>query len=168
MKKTVYIDATEALTQRQRTTATVITGVMWAAYAYLWLPLISLFAWGLGFELAYEAMMRAGGVSAFLATLFWYSVMLADVIVTVTVWSLLNRWRFANRNRRAAHPRVADTAMAGFFGVGIDDLERLRDARRIEIEIDALGRPVVHAADGDASTRPQPRRARRTGLRGLM
>jgi len=35
--------------------------------------------------------------------------------------------------------------MAEYFGVTADDLQRLRNARRIEIEIDALGRPVVGA-----------------------
>jgi biofilm PGA synthesis protein PgaD len=161
----VYIDAPEALTKRQRTATTVVTGIMWAVYAYLWLPLISLFAWGLGFELAYYAVMRAGGASALLGALFWYAVMLVDVILTVAIWSLLNKWRFANRNRRTAHPRVPDTAMAGYFGVVIKDLERLRGAHRIELDLDALGRPVVRATDVDAGFWPEPRRARRTATR---
>lgn len=143
MAKILYIDAPEALTRRQRTMSTIVTGIMWAAYAYLWLPLISLFAWGLGFELAYDAMMRAGGAGALRTALFWYAVMLADVIVTVAIWSRINKWRFANRNRRTAHAPVADRSLADYFGVSLADLARLRAAQRVEIEIDGSGRPVI-------------------------
>jgi biofilm PGA synthesis protein PgaD len=141
--KVVYIDAPEALTRRQRTTFAVITALMWAAYGYLWLPLLSLFLWGLGIDLAYDAMIRAGGASALRTALFWYSVMLVDVIVTVAIWSQINKWRFASRNRRTAHPKVADAAMAHYFGVTTGDLARLRATQRIELDIDLHGRPVL-------------------------
>jgi biofilm PGA synthesis protein PgaD len=137
----VYIDAPEALTRRQRTVFAVITAFMWAAYGYLWLPLLSLFLWGFGIELAYDAMIRAGGASALRAALLWYAVMLVDVIVTVAIWSQVNKWRFANRNRRTAHPKVADAALAGYFGITTHELERLRASRRIELDIDLHGRP---------------------------
>jgi biofilm PGA synthesis protein PgaD len=151
MAEIIYIDAPESLTRRQRTVGALVTAAMWAAYAYLWLPLLSLFAWGLGFELAYDAMVRAGGASALRAALFWYGVMLADVIVTVAIWSQLNKWRFSGNNRRTAHPAVADAALASYFGVAPADLARLRTDRRIELAIDELGRPVVHDAP-----RPRP------------
>jgi biofilm PGA synthesis protein PgaD len=159
--KIVYIDAPAALTRRQRTMGTVITGCMWAAYAYLWLPLVSLFAWGFGFELAYDAMMRAGGVSALRTTLIWYAIMLVDVIVTVAIWSLINKWRFKNRNRRTAHPKVADTAVAHYFGITTETLQRLRSSARVEIQLDADGRPVVDTADNS-----RPPIERRAAVRG--
>jgi biofilm PGA synthesis protein PgaD len=139
----VYINAPEALTRRQRTLFAIITAIMWAAYGYLWLPLLSLFLWGFGIELAYDAMIRAGGAGALRTALMWYAVMLVDVIVTVAVWSQVNKWRFTNRNRRTAHPRVADGAMAACFGVSTHDVERLRAARRIELDIDPQGRPIL-------------------------
>jgi biofilm PGA synthesis protein PgaD len=152
----VYIDAPEALTRRQRTVFAVITAFMWAAYAYLWLPLLSLFLWGFGIELAYDAMMRAGGASALRTALVWYAVMLAHVIVTVAIWSQVNKWRFTNRNRRTAHPKVADTAMAAYFSLTTHELERLRAARRIELDIDVQGRPVLPPV---IERRARPRRA---------
>lgn len=144
MANVIYIDAPEELTRRQRTVGALITAVMWAAYAYLWLPLVSLFAWGLGFELAYDAVVRAGGAGALRTALSWYGLVLANVIVTVAIWSLFNRWRFAGKNRRTAHPMVTDAALAECFGIAAGDLERLRAARHVELEVDALGRPVVH------------------------
>ena len=156
MPNVVYIDAPEALTRRQRTMFAVITALMWAAYAYLWLPLLSLFLWGFGIELAYDAMVRAGGASALRTALFWYAVMLGDVIVTVAIWSQVNKWRFASRNRRTAHPKVADAAIADYFGVSTNDVARLRATQRIELDIDTHGRPVLPPA---IERRSRPRRA---------
>lgn len=146
MGKVTYIDAPELLTRRQRTLGALITAIMWGAYAYLWLPLVSLLAWLLGFEFAYEVMVRAGGASALRTALLWYSVMLVDVVLTVSIWSLLNKWRFAGHNRRTAHSAVADESMADYFGVTLDELARLRAARHVELEIDGLGRPVIPTA----------------------
>ena len=156
MSKLVYIDAPEALTRRQRTVFGVLTALMWAAYGYLWLPLLSLLLWGFGIELAYDAMVRDGGASALRTALVWYAIMLADVIVTVAIWSQVNKWRFTNRNRRTAHPKVSDAAMAAYFGVTTADLERLRDARRIELDVDMHGRPVLPPV---VERRSRPRRA---------
>ncbi len=156
-KVTSYIDAPELLTRRQRTLGALITGIMWVVYVYLWLPLVSLLAWGLGIEFAYEVMVRAGGAAALRTALLWYGVMLADVVLTVSIWSLINKWRFAGSNRRTAHLAVADESMAHYFGVTLDELARLRAAQRVELEIDGLGRPVIPAArpsgwrDGAAS-----------------
>jgi len=155
MSKVTYIDAPEMLTRRQRTFGTIVTAVMWAIYAYLWLPLLSLAAWSLGIEFAYDVMMRAGGASALRTALFWYAIALVDVIVTVAVWSLINKWRFAGRNRRTAHEHVPDDAMAEYFGVTMDDLKRLRSAQRVEIEIDALGRPLVPAPNAGRGSLPK-------------
>lgn len=156
MSNVVYIDAPEALTRRQRTVFAVITALMWAAYGYLWLPLLSLFLWGFGIELAYDAMISAGGASALRAALMWYALMLVAVIVTVAIWSQVNKWRFTNRNRRAAHPKVGDAAMAAYFGVTTADLERLRATQRIELDIDRDGRPVLPPV---VERRSRPRRA---------
>lgn len=136
-----YIDTPELLTRRQRALGTMLTGIMWVAYAYLWLPLISLLAWGLGIEFAYDAMVHAGGASALRAALFWYGIALVDIALGVALWSLVNKWRFAGRNRRTTHPAVVDATMADYFGVSLSELARLRDASRVEIEIDAHGRP---------------------------
>ena len=143
MSEIIYIDAPEALTRRQRTVGALITAFMWAAYGYLWLPLVSLLAWGLGIELAYAAVVKVGGASALRTALFWYGVMLVDVMLTVALWSLINKWRFAGHNRRTAHEHVPDAELADYFGVTAQDLARLRNARRLELDIDAFGRPVL-------------------------
>jgi biofilm PGA synthesis protein PgaD len=154
--KVTYIDAPELLTRRQRTVGALLTGLMWAFYAYLWLPLISLFAWGLGIEFAYDVMMRAGGADALREALFWYAIVLADVILTVAIWSLVNKWRFAGHNRRTTHTQIGDRAMAEYFGVAEDDLARLRAACRAEVDIDAQGRPVISTPRAERGSAIKP------------
>lgn len=151
MTKLSYIDAPELMTREQRTMGTIVTAVMWAAYVYLWLPLVSLAAWGLGVEFAYDIMVRAGGAEALRTALFWYLVLLMDVTLTVAIWSTVNKLRFAGHNRRTAHERIQDTAMASYFGVTPEVLERLRTARRLEIDVDGAGRPCF---PGSESRRP--------------
>ena len=154
--KIIYIDAPERLTRRQRTVSALLTGLMWAAYAYLWLPLFSLLAWGLGIRFAYDVMIEAGGASALRSALFWYAVLLVDVVLAVAIWSLLNKWRFAGHNRRTAHEHVADATLAAYFGIAARDLEQLRAARCIAVDIDGQGKPTVVVLDERGDSTPSP------------
>lgn len=159
MATITHIDAPELLTRRQRTVGNAVTAIMWAAYAYLWLPLVSLAAWGLGVEFAYDVMVRAGGVAGLKTALFWYCVLLTDVTLTVCVWSVVNKWRFAGHNRRTAHECIGDAALATYFGVTSEQLARLRSTRRLEIDIDATGRPVIPPGPTDRPAATEPRAA---------
>ena len=48
------IAAPHLLTRRHRARDTLLTAIMWALYLYLWLPALSLVAWILGIEFAYD------------------------------------------------------------------------------------------------------------------
>jgi biofilm PGA synthesis protein PgaD len=137
------IQAPELLTARERARDTVVTAAMWGLYLYLWLPLISLFAWVLGFELAYDIMMRAGGAHDLGSILVVYGVIIGVIFVVVTAWSLINRVRYRGFNRRLLGRPVADEAIADFFGVDAATLPKLRNARRVRLDFDSAGRPVV-------------------------
>ena len=143
VEKDVCIQAPELLTARQRARDTVVTAAMWALYLYLWVPLISLFAWVLGFELAYDIMIRAGGARHLGAILVTYGVIIGVIFVVVTAWSLINRVRYRRQNRRHFGRSVSDAAIAGFFGVDAALLPTLRRARRVRLEFDSSGKPVA-------------------------
>jgi biofilm PGA synthesis protein PgaD len=116
---------------------------MWGFYLYLWVPLVSLFAWVLGFELAYDIMMRAGGARDLSSILAVYAVIIGVIFVVVTAWSLINRVRYRGLNRRLLGKPVSDDAIAGFFGVDPLTLPALRKARRVRLDFDLAGRPVA-------------------------
>ncbi|HVY63504.1 MAG TPA: poly-beta-1,6-N-acetyl-D-glucosamine biosynthesis protein PgaD [Gammaproteobacteria bacterium] len=137
------IDAPDLLTPKQRVRDTLMTAGMWGAYLYLWVPLISLFAWLLGFEFAYDVMVRAGGARDLVHVLKMFGVAIALIFVVVTAWSYSNRARYRGRNRRHAGPVVPDESMARHFGMEAAALEQLRSARRVAVDFAADGRPEL-------------------------
>lgn len=148
----ICIDSPELLTRRQQLRDKLVTGLMWALYAYLWLPLISLMAWILGFEFAYDVMIRAGGAAHLRTVLYWYGVAIATIFVVFGVWSLSNRARFSSQNRRGALDRIEDQSFMGYFGISADELGLLRRGRSLTLELDAAGaiREIGERVSGSA------------------
>jgi len=136
----LHIDAPELLTGAQRARDTFVTALMWLVYFYLWVPLLSLLAWLLGFEIAYDVMIRSGGARDLGGVLIVYLVIIVVIFCGVTTWSLTNRYRFGHLHRRRPTPGVSDAEMAGYFGVSADSLGTLRSARRVEGTLDDEGR----------------------------
>ncbi len=112
---------------------------MWIIYSYLWAPLISLIAWLLGFEFAYDVMVRSGGAQTLKSILVWYGAILAAIVVVVTGWSLVNRLRFSNRDRRNAGEVVCDADLASSFGIEIESLQDLRESDVVRLSLDDEG-----------------------------
>ena len=151
----ICIDSPELLTGRQQIRDTVVTGVMWALYAYLWVPLVSLLAWILGFEFAYDVMIRAGGATHLGTVLFWYAIAITTIFVVFGVWSLSNLLRFAGHNRRGNFDRIEDQSFMAFFGISAEELEQLRTSRSLTLELDAVG-AIREIADGKSVAQPRP------------
>jgi biofilm PGA synthesis protein PgaD len=88
---------------------------MWLVYSYLWAPLISLVAWLLGFEFAYDVMVRAGGFETLKEVIWFYLIVVAIIFVVVAGWSTINRRRFARHDRRQTIDSVPDTEIAAYL-----------------------------------------------------
>ena len=96
--KDLHIDVPHLVSRRRRASDTVATAVMWVLYSYLWAPFISLLTWLLGFEFAYDVMVRAGGANGLLEILMYYGIVLTCIVVLVTSWSWINRYRFSGHD----------------------------------------------------------------------
>lgn len=143
MSTNIQIYYPELLTRGQRVRDTFLTALMWCIYVYLWMPLVSLLAWLAGLEFAYDVMVRAGGASALLSVLAWYTVVVSVIFVVVTVWSVSNRLRFRNRDRRRGVGSPGDQTLAEYFGLGLDQLDLMRRNRIMKLEFDQGGRPIL-------------------------
>ena len=141
----ICIDAPDLLTAKERARDTLMTAGMWGAYLYLWVPLISLAAWLLGFQFAYDVMVRTGGARDLVHVLKMFGVAIALIFLVVTVWSYSNRARYRGNNRRHAGPAVPDESLAEYFGVEGCVLAALRTMRRVEIDFALDGRPQFFA-----------------------
>jgi biofilm PGA synthesis protein PgaD len=138
-EKQVLIDSPELLSRRHRVTDAVITGLMWVVYSYLWAPLISLVAWLLGFEFAYDVMIRAGGLETFKEVIGFYSIVVAVIFVVVASWSMINRRRFAGKDRRTEIESLSDQEIAAYFGIQDEQLTALRGSRVSRIKVNEEG-----------------------------
>jgi biofilm PGA synthesis protein PgaD len=134
------IDVPHLLTGKQRARDTALTGLMWVLYAYLWLPAVSLGAWLLGIDFAYEVMVRAGGAQGLRVILAWYALALLAMIVAVVAWSAIERIRFRRSPRRHIVTPVDDEAISRAFGVETTQLRLLRQANCLQLGIDSDGR----------------------------
>jgi biofilm PGA synthesis protein PgaD len=135
----IYVNVPHLTTRRHRVGDAMATGLMWALYTYLWAPFISLVAWLLGFEFAYAVMVRAGGIHALKDVMNWYGLMVFCIIIVITGWSQVNRYRFANRGRRQAGATVTDTEIAEKFALDPEQLNQLKTARAIRLSHDEAG-----------------------------
>jgi biofilm PGA synthesis protein PgaD len=137
--ESLHINVPELLSRRRRLSDAFVTGLMWLVYTYLWAPLVSLIAWLLGFEFAYDVMIRSGGLQGLKQVLAWYGLMLGCIVIVVTCWSLVNRLRFSGRERRKGASTVDDHALASAFGVELSALKELRNSRVARLSLDADG-----------------------------
>lgn len=155
----IFIHAPGLRLPHRRAGDQLLTFIMWAIYAYLWLPLISLIAWFLGIDLFYQEMVVNGGFDAFVELSGWYLLIIGLILVTVGTWSLSNYLRFHDKERRKPQPAASDREIQNWFGVDDSLHEKLRAARRMRLGFDQQGRLTDYArlptaADTAASESP--------------
>ena len=139
----LYIQAPEMLSAPERTRDSVVTAIMWMFYLYLWVPLLSLMAWLLGFEFAYDVMIRSGGAINLASVLLIYGAIIGVIFCVVTTWSLLNRFRFRGITRRRRMPPVSDRDMADYFEIKMKSVRELRASQSVNVDFDETGKLLV-------------------------
>lgn len=130
------IDAPELMQTRMHARDSFVTTMLWLVYVYLWLPLISLGAWLLGIDFAYDAMVRAGGIGGLLRLVEWCGYAALLIIAFVIGWSAIQRFRFRGHERRGVVPRVSDTVLQASSELGADEFAFLRSGRRLRVYFD--------------------------------
>lgn len=163
----VYIHAPHLVSRRRRAGDAAVTLFMWLVYSYLWAPLISLIAWLLGAEFAYDVMIRSGGIHGLMNALTSYAIMVGAIVCVVSAWSYINQRRFRGMDRRNAAPIVTDQDLADFFSLDCARIAKLRSARVARVGLDEqgkigqitrLGVPIWPTRDAanDAMGKPHP------------
>ena len=152
---------------RQKYGYSSITVLLWAAYIYMWLPLISLAAWFFGVHLFYEHVVERGGYQAFLSDIRRYAVVIAVLVGVYVSWAIINYLRFRNSRRRSGPRTVSAEALAHHFRIGQNEVAILQAAKVVELRHDEGGnviaiRPIAVRTRSHADPAPGwPRRLRR-------
>ena len=139
MKKDNYIVSIKPLDPRSRARDTLLTLVMWGVYIYLWIPLITLGAWLVGFDRFYEVMINYGGFEVVMSLLDWYALMILFIAVCIVSWSGINYRRFHDKERRYSALGTETRKISEFFGVSETEFERIQSSRRLVIDLDEIG-----------------------------
>ncbi len=118
-----------------------VTLVFWIVYAYLWLPLVTLVLWLLGVRTAlFELYLRDHQIEPFLlASLPVLALASAAVLI---VWAEYNRYRFGDRERRAAQSEVTPDEVAHAVGGTPQLAQDLSRTKVAVLRMDDAARPM--------------------------
>jgi biofilm PGA synthesis protein PgaD len=142
MMKDVIIDRPSLQTARQHFIYGSLTLLFWVLWIYLWLPLLALAGWYLGFHLAYEEMVVKHGFDALKAMLVTYAIVVAYLGGSLLVWAYYNFFRFHGVERRVRRTPVSGADQAGYYQLDPAMLGRWVSARRLVVHHDAAGKIV--------------------------
>lgn len=151
----LLIQKPQAQTRLQRTTFGVITGMFWAVYAYLWMPLLTLLPWLLGVRTAmFELYFREHRIEPFV--LLALPVLAVLCTLSLVVWAEYNRYRFPVRDRRWQQPSIHSSRIAAALGADRNTAALLSDSKVVLLHMDVTARP-----EGITVLRTDPQRPRR-------
>ena len=160
------INRADLQTVQQRTITGVLTLGFWVFWLYLWLPLLSLFAWWLGLEQAYKYMVVLGGYEEMARLLGLYTVIILVMAGILYGWATYNILRHGGRDRRTTNKAPTLEEIARSFGQGPVAVGSWREAQRLyvthdekgaiaKVDVLATGAPVPE----EQSPVPRPRNA---------
>ncbi len=140
MSRSLIIERPELQDWRSRYGYGLLTLLAWAAYAYLWLPLLSLAAWSLGLKLFYHHMVVLEGYQGLLQLLGLYATIIALLSGIYLGWALYNWFRFRGMERRRGMPPVTVDELARHFGLEPHQLQACQHSKRLQVHHDAQAR----------------------------
>lgn len=129
MRAEFIISRPERQKPLQRTLFTFITIVAWTLWISMWLPALTLVAWLLGMEDAYQ---KLGLIHPMHAAKDFSIVVIMAVACALSIgsWSQYNRIRFSGRQRRRHNQPLDISEMAPVLGASVEAARQLRVGRR--------------------------------------
>lgn len=125
----------------QRTAWGFVTLAFWGFYFYLWAPLVTLFSWLVGGDMAWQQLyVRQNHLDAFV--LVALPVMLACAGLMLISWAEYNRARFRGHDQRQPRPLASLHEIAADLGASAGLAERLAGCKAATLHMDDRARPV--------------------------
>ncbi len=118
----------------------ILTIIFWGFWFYLWLPLISVLAWLLGFHVLYSHIVVLGGFEGFLRQL---NVFCAGIVVAsalLALWSFYNLKRYGELNRRTGILVTDSEALKKTFSLSDAQLHLMQQAKHASVAFAPDGR----------------------------
>ena len=135
----LIIDAPKLQTLRQRFAFSFLTFAFWVLWFYLWMPLVTLVAWALGFQIVYEHMVLLQGWQGLVRLLGIYALVVIGLGSIFIGWALYNNIRFRNKKRRGNPGKVAIDDMVHFYQVGDAMIRKSQRSKRVVVHFNPEG-----------------------------
>lgn len=125
-----------------RTLWGAVTLLCWAAYFFLWLPLVTLLLWLLGVRQSYiELYLRKNEIDPFLLTFLPILALIAGL--SLILWAEYNRARFSGDDRREPMDSVSHNKIAIELGATTEVTRRIRDEKCCVLHMDDHANPIT-------------------------
>lgn len=135
----MIIENSKLQSKTQRSAWLGVTLVLWFAYVYLWLPLISLVAWWFGYQTFKYHMITLNGIVGFRDLLLIYLVVIILLGGLLLCWAKLEQFRFKGKARRNGTIPVSNFALASYFKVAETTLTQMQAKKVVRINFNKKG-----------------------------
>ncbi|MCP5107617.1 MAG: poly-beta-1,6-N-acetyl-D-glucosamine biosynthesis protein PgaD [bacterium] len=135
----LIIETPQLQTLKHRFSSSLITFFFWAAWFYLWLPVISLLAWLAGIRFFYDHMVGLGGAKGFVQILLIYLAAVLLIGLIFFAWAYYNNKRFKYKKRRGAIWKIGFTNLAERYKLNEDQVLNAKSSRRLVVHFDEAG-----------------------------
>lgn len=115
----------------------VLSTLGWLVWLYLFAPLLSLVAWGLGYHRLDLYVLSSTPHVLLTLGLYASAVIVAGLLLLL--WAVYNLLRFGSKDRRAAAPPVSDIELVQAFRINRDQLAQLHAGKVMHLHHDTDG-----------------------------
>jgi biofilm PGA synthesis protein PgaD len=133
----------------------LVTALFWAAWFWIWLPLLTVIGWAFGINTVFDQFVTRWGYIELLRLLPYYLLVIGVSGVSLVGWSLLQYHRFHGKERRKAFPLVTRAEIATGLGLAEETTAPWAAARRMVAYHDENGR-VSWVEIGDVADAAAP------------
>jgi len=128
----------------------ILTLLFWGIWFYLWLPLISVVAWLLGFRILYSHIMALGGLDEFLVQLNIFSIGIFAASGILALWSFYNLKRYGAYNRRNKIYCTDLHGLAAHLSLSARELAEIQQAKTLHFSFNKRGNISTIATPADS------------------
>ena len=112
----------------------MLTVVLWTAYAYLLLPVATLLAWYVGYTAVYEEIVMRRGWESLVDLMGFYGLIVLVMGLIQVGWASVNWARFyGKRDRRRLRERQVDMEIQKMFMMDTTEFPVWQNARRLVV-----------------------------------
>lgn len=139
MSNPLIIDKPHLQNYLQRYGWGIVTFIAWMIYVYLWMPLLTLFAWWLGYKLFHIHFIELNGAAGLFDKLALYATIILVLSATLIIWACVEQLRFKNVQRRKVGTAVSLKDVAGHHALNEHQLTRVRQKKTIQVVFNERG-----------------------------